>query len=62
MSTFLGQLGGFAVIVFLVWRYAVPPVRRLMVDRQNAVQRELDESAEAADRLTEARQAHTKAL
>ncbi|MBV9321461.1 MAG: F0F1 ATP synthase subunit B/delta [Mycobacterium sp.] len=62
MSTFLGQLGGFAVIVILVWRYAVPPVRRLMVDRQKAVQRELDESAQAADRLTEASQIHKKAV
>lgn len=62
MSTFLGQLGGFAVIVFLVWRYAVPPVRRLMVDRQNAVQRELDESAEATDRLKQASQVHKKAV
>ena len=62
MSTFIGQLAGFAVIVVLVWRYAVPPVRRLMADRQKAVQRELDESAEAADRLAVATQAHKKAL
>jgi F-type H+-transporting ATPase subunit b/F-type H+-transporting ATPase subunit delta len=62
MSTFLGQLGGFAVIIILTWRYAVPPVRRLMHDRQTAVQRELDESAEAAERLTVASQKHEKAL
>jgi ATP synthase F0 subunit b/ATP synthase F1 delta subunit len=62
MSTFLGQLGGFAVIVVLVWRYAVPPVRRLMADRQNSVQRELDESAQAADRLKRASQAHQSAV
>ncbi len=62
MSTFIGQLIGFAVIVVLVWRYAVPPVRRLMADRQKAVQRELDESAEAANRLAVASQAHKKAL
>ncbi|GFG75125.1 F0F1 ATP synthase subunit B/delta [Mycobacterium botniense] len=62
MSTFLGQLVGFAVIVFLVWRYAVPPVRELMTARQNAVRQELNEAAAAAERLTEARQAHTKAL
>lgn len=62
MSTFIGQLAGFAVIVVLVWRFAVPPVRRLMADRQQAVQRELDESAEAADRLAVASQAHKKAL
>jgi ATP synthase F0 subunit b/ATP synthase F1 delta subunit len=62
MSTFLGQLGGFAVIVFLFWRYAVPPLRRLMKDRQEAVQRELDESAQAAERLAAASQTHEKVV
>jgi ATP synthase F0 subunit b/ATP synthase F1 delta subunit len=62
MSTFLGQLGGFAVIVFLFWRYAVPPVRKLMKDRQDAVQRELDESAQAAERLSAASQTHEKVV
>lgn len=62
MSTFIGQLFGFALIVFLVWRYVVPPVQRLMTARQNAVRDELNEAAAAADRLAEASQAHTKAL
>jgi F-type H+-transporting ATPase subunit delta len=61
MSTFIGQLAGFAVIVWLVWRYVVPPVRRLMVDRQNAVRQELEDAAAAADRLAEASEAHKKA-
>jgi ATP synthase F0 subunit b/ATP synthase F1 delta subunit len=62
MSTFLGQLGGFAVIVFLFWRYAVPPVRKLMKDRQEAVQRELDEAAQATERLAAASQTHEKVV
>lgn len=62
MSTFIGQLFGFAVIVFLVWRYVVPPVGRLMTARQNAVRTELEEAAAAAKLLAEASQAHTKAL
>jgi ATP synthase F0 subunit b len=61
MSTFIGQLVGFAVIVWLVWRYVVPPVRKLMVDRQKVVRQQLDEAAAAADRLAEASEAHTKA-
>ncbi|AKN16538.1 F0F1 ATP synthase subunit B/delta [Mycobacterium haemophilum] len=61
MSTFIGQLVGFAAIVYLVWRYVVPPVRRLMSARQDAVRQQLTEAAEAADRLAEASQAHTKA-
>ncbi len=62
MLTFLGQLGGFALIVWLVVRYVVPPVRRLMTARQETVRQQLKESAAAADRLEEASQAHGKAV
>jgi ATP synthase F0 subunit b/ATP synthase F1 delta subunit len=62
MSTFLGQLAGFAVIVLLFWRYVLPPVRRLMVDRQETVRRELEESAAAAKQLENASQAHASAV
>ncbi|MGE2815924.1 F0F1 ATP synthase subunit B/delta [Mycobacterium heidelbergense] len=62
MSTFIGQLIGFAVIVFLVVRYVVPPVRNLMTARQSAVRQQLEESAAAATRLTESTEAHSKAV
>lgn len=62
MSTFIGQLVGFAAIVFLVVRYVVPPVRRLMDARQDAVRQQLNESAAAAERLTESTTAHSKAV
>jgi ATP synthase F0 subunit b/ATP synthase F1 delta subunit len=61
MSTFIGQFIGFAVIVWLVWRFVVPPVRTLMADRQKVVRQQLDDAAAAAARLTEASQAHDKA-
>jgi ATP synthase F0 subunit b len=62
MSTFIGQLVGFAVIVFLLWRYVVPPVRRMMTNQQDTVRRQLEESAEAKKKLAEAEKAHEKAL
>lgn len=62
MSTFIGQLIGFALIVFLVVRYVVPPVRRLMAARQDAVRQQLNDSAAAADRLTESTSAHDRAV
>jgi ATP synthase F0 subunit b/ATP synthase F1 delta subunit len=62
MLTFLAQLLGFAIIVWLVWRYVVPPVRRLMTARQDTVRQELADSAAAAERLKEASQAHSKAV
>jgi ATP synthase F0 subunit b/ATP synthase F1 delta subunit len=62
MSTFIGQLVGFALIVFLVMRYAVPPVRRLMTARQDTVRQQLADAATATERLTESTTAHSKAV
>ncbi|MCW2652655.1 MAG: F-type H+-transporting ATPase subunit b atpH [Mycobacterium sp.] len=62
MATFIGQLVGFAVIVWLVWRYVVPPVRRLMAAQQETVRKQLEESALAKERLAEAEKAHRQAL
>ncbi|OBI00549.1 F0F1 ATP synthase subunit B/delta [Mycobacterium sp. E2733] len=62
MSTFIGQLIGFAAIVLLVVRYVVPPVRRLMTARQETVRQQLKDSAAAADRLTESTTAHNNAV
>jgi ATP synthase F0 subunit b/ATP synthase F1 delta subunit len=62
MSTFIGQLVGFAAIVLLVWRYVVPPVRRMMTARQDTVRQQLADSKTAADRLVEASKAHEKAV
>jgi F-type H+-transporting ATPase subunit delta len=61
MSTFIGQLVGFAVIVWLIWRYLVPPLRKLMADQQNTVRQQLADSSAAADRLAAASRAHAKA-
>jgi ATP synthase F0 subunit b/ATP synthase F1 delta subunit len=62
MSTFIGQLIGFAVIVFILWKYVVPPVKTLMQKQQDAVRTALAESAEAARKLAEADEMHAKAL
>jgi ATP synthase F0 subunit b len=62
MSTFIGQLIGFAAIVLLVWRYVVPPVRNMMTARQDTVRQQLKDSENAAERLTESTAAHSKAV
>src|SRR6185503_19683218 len=62
MAIFIGQLVGFALIVFIVWRYAVPPVRRMMANQQETVRKQLADSAEAKKRLAEAEKAHEKAV
>ncbi|MGY4712737.1 F0F1 ATP synthase subunit B/delta [Mycolicibacterium sp. CBM1] len=58
MSTFIGQLIGFAVIVGILWRYVVPPVKTLMANQKDAVRTQLDDSAKAAKRLADADKHH----
>ncbi len=58
MSTFIGQLIGFAVIVAIIVKYVVPPLRKLMADQRQAVATQLEESAKAAQRLAAADQHH----
>ena len=60
MSTFIGQLIGFLVIIWIIWRYVVPPVRRLMASQQETVRNQLDESAKAAQRLADADKYHAQ--
>lgn len=62
MSTFIGQLIGFAAIVLLLWRFVVPPVRNMMATRQETVRQQLEDSSKAATRLTESTTAHSKAV
>ena len=62
MSTFIGQLIGFAVIVFIIAKWVAPLVKGLMVKQQEAIRVALAESAEAAKRLADADAMHAKAL
>jgi len=60
MSTFIGQLIGFAVIVWLVVKFVLPPLRTMMDNQQEAVRKALEESASAADKLANADQLHAE--
>jgi len=62
VSIFIGNLIGFAIIVFIIWKWAVPPVRDMMRKQQDAVRTALAESAEAAKKLEDADSMHAKAL
>lgn len=62
MSTFIGQLVGFAVIVFLLWKYVVPPVRTMMKNQQETVRNQLADHAEAEKKVADADKEHARAL
>lgn len=62
MSTFIGQLVGFSIIAFAVWRWIIPLVGRLMTAQQDTVRQQLADSAEAKQQLADAEHAHEKAV
>jgi F-type H+-transporting ATPase subunit b len=55
-ATFLVELIAFGIIVFIMWRWVIPPIDRAMTRRQEAIRQEFAEAdqarenAEAAER------------
>ncbi|MGD9622876.1 MAG: F0F1 ATP synthase subunit B/delta [Mycolicibacterium sp.] len=62
MSTFIGNLIGFAVIVWAAVKWVVPLVRKMMQNQQEAIRTALAESKSAADKLSNADKMHAKAV
>jgi F-type H+-transporting ATPase subunit b len=52
----------FLVILFVMWRYVVPPIRKAMADRRDMVQRQADESRKADEKFAAADQRYKEAL
>ncbi|MGH3758169.1 F0F1 ATP synthase subunit B [Actinophytocola sp.] len=52
----------FAIVLFVMWRFVVPPVRKAMADRREMVQRQADESKKADEKFAAAEQRHREAL
>jgi len=60
VSTFIGQLVGFGVIVWILMKYVAPPVRRMMAAQQETVRNSLAEGAAATQRLAAADTHHAQ--
>jgi ATP synthase F0 subunit b len=58
----IGELIAFVVIVLVVWRYVVPPVRTIMRNQQNIVAKQVEDAQKASERLAEAERKYSEAL
>lgn len=54
MAEFIAELVGFVVIVFVLYRYVAPLVAKLIRDRQDVVQRQVEEAEKATRELNAA--------
>ncbi|MGH3884826.1 MAG: F0F1 ATP synthase subunit B [Pseudonocardiaceae bacterium] len=61
-ATFFVELVIFLIVLGVVWRYVVPPVKRAMNERQEMVRRQIEESQQARTRLAEAQARYSEAL
>lgn len=61
-ATFIAELVAFLLILFVLWRYIVPPIQKVMQDRQRLIAKQVEDSEKAQQRLDEAEQAYQRAL
>lgn len=61
-ATFFVELVIFLIVLGVLWRYVVPPVKRAMTERQEMVRRQIEESQQARMRLAEAQARYSEAL
>ncbi|MGH4026513.1 MAG: F0F1 ATP synthase subunit B [Pseudonocardiaceae bacterium] len=61
-ATFFVELLIFLLVLGVVWRYVVPPVKRAMKERQEMIRRQIEESERARKALQEAETRYQEAL
>ena len=61
-GTFLVELVIFLGILFVIWRYVVPPIKKATTDRQEMIRKQIEESRLAKERLEKADAAYREAL
>src|SRR5436190_955034 len=50
-GTMIAELVGFLIILFVLWKYVVPPLSKSLQARQDMVQKQVEDSEDAARRL-----------
>ena len=62
MATFIAELVGFVVVLFVLYRYVWPVLKKMMDDRQEQISRQVQEAEDAEKALTEAKRKHDSAV
>lgn len=62
MDIFIGQLVGFAVVAFLIWKFVVPVLKKAVKNQQDTIGQQLVDSEAAEAKAKDAALAHDKAV
>src|SRR6476469_8924627 len=61
-ATFIAELVAFVIILWIISKYILPPIRKAMNDRQAMIAKQVEDSEEAKRQLAEAQRAYQNAL
>jgi len=53
-ATLIAELVAFAILLWLFWKFALPPLQRAMTERQEYIDRQIKDSEAARERLEQA--------
>jgi F-type H+-transporting ATPase subunit b len=62
LSEFIAELIALVVMAWVIWRYVVPPVRKMMRNQQEAIRKQVEDGKRASERLAEAEKKYQDAL
>lgn len=60
--TIITEIAVLLIVIGVLWRYVVPPMRRAVRERQQTVRRQIQEAEQARERLEAAEAKHRDAL
>jgi F-type H+-transporting ATPase subunit b len=61
-GTFFAELIIFLIVLLVIWRLVLPPIQKAMAERQAMLQRQLDESHQAAEKFEAAKKKYAEEL
>jgi F-type H+-transporting ATPase subunit b len=61
-GTFIAELIAFVIILYVLWKYVVPPLSKSLQERQEIVRKQVQDAEDAARRLQEAEERFNQAL
>ncbi len=62
MAEIIAELVGFVVILLVLYRFVLPLIRKMVSDRQDAVQQQVDDAEEATRKLQDAERRYDSAV
>jgi ATP synthase F0 subunit b len=61
-GTAIAEIVAFLIVLFVLWKYVVPPLSKSLQERQDIVQKQVEDAEEASRRLKAAEERYDEAL